>query len=86
MQIALVEGHAISTIKHPSMTGWRMLLVQPLNGENRPDGDPLLVVDHLGAGHGCKVLISNDGCGARELIGSNTTPVRWHVIGILDEE
>lgn len=86
MQIALVEGNAIATIKHPSMTGWRMLLVQPLDGENRPDGDLLLVVDNLGADHGCKVLISNDGRGARELVGGNTTPVRWHVVGILDEE
>ena len=85
MQIALVEGMAVSTVKHPSMKGWRLLLVQPLDQAGAADGDPMLVIDQLGAGHGCKVLISNDGRGARELVGENTSPVRWHTIGILDE-
>ena len=30
MQIGRVVGHAVSTVKHPSLQGWRLLLVQPL--------------------------------------------------------
>jgi len=84
MLLGIVEGTAVSHVKHPSMTGWRMLVVQPLDMAGGPDGDPLLVVDPLGAGHGCTDLISNDGRGARELVGDNSSPVRWQTIGIVD--
>jgi microcompartment protein CcmK/EutM len=42
-------------------------------------------VDNLGAGPGMRVLISSDGKGARELVGSKDSPVRWLTIGVLDE-
>ena len=86
MFTAIVEGNAISTIKHPSMRGWRMLVVQPIDLAGKPDGDPLLAIDSLGAGHGSKVLISNDGKGAREMVGNTNSPVRWAVIGIVDHQ
>lgn len=80
-----VLGTATATVKHPSMKGWKLLLVQPLAAEGRsPDGDPVLAVDSLGAGREQMVIISSDGQGTRELIGDNTTPVRWSVIGIPD--
>jgi len=84
MHVAVVEGNAISTVKHPSMQGWKLLIVQPLDMAGGADGDPLMAVDMLGAGHGTKVLISNDGRGTREMIGDDNTPVRWAVIGIVD--
>jgi hypothetical protein len=31
------------------------------------------------------VVITSDGIGARELLHSNTTPVRWSVLGIRDQ-
>lgn len=78
-------GNATSTVKHPSMAGWKLLLVQPYGPDGRtPDGDPLLAVDPLGAGIGQVVIISSDGKGTRELLQSENTPVRWSVIGIAD--
>ncbi len=82
MLIGRVEGNAISTVKHASMTGWRMLVVQPIKAASN---DPLLVIDSLGAGIGDLVVISNDGSGARELVGDRTSPVRWTTIGIVDD-
>ncbi len=84
MRMALVEGTAISHHKHPSMDGWKLLVVAPLGDAGRPTGEALLVVDSLGAGHGDTVLISSDGKGTRELLGDNNTPVRWSVVGIVD--
>ena len=86
MFIATVEGNAVSTVKHPSMHGWRLLVVQPMDLTGGPDGDPLLAIDMLGTGHGSRVLISNDGKGAREMVGDTNSPVRWAVIGILDQQ
>ena len=84
MLIGIVEGTAISTMKHRSMTGWKLLIVQPIGTDGGADGDPLLAIDMLGAGHGTKVVISNDGKGTREMVGDNTSPVRWAVIGVVD--
>ncbi len=86
MFIAVVEGNAVSTIKHPSMQGWRLLVVQPIDLAGGPDGDPLLAIDMLGAGHGSKVLISSDGKGTRDMVGDTNSPVRWAVTGILDHQ
>jgi len=84
MLLAIVEGRTVSTIKHRSMHGWKLLVVQPIGIDGAPDGDPLLAIDKLGAGHGTKVLISNDGKGTREMVGDNNSPVRWAVIGMVD--
>jgi len=82
---ARVLGTATATVKHSSMKGWKLLVVQPYHADGRtPDGDPLLAVDALGAGTGQTVIISSDGQGTRELLGSDNTPVRWSVIGMPD--
>ena len=85
MQLGTVIGHATATIKHPSFTGWRMLIVQPLNVNREPDADPVVAVDKHGAGAGELVILDSDGRGAREYIGDPKSPVRWFVVGIVDE-
>jgi len=85
MRLGLVEGNVTTEIRHKSMAGWKVLIVQPLDRDGGPDGDPVLAIDMLGAGHGTKVVISNDGKGTREMIGDTTSPVRWSVIGLADE-
>lgn len=86
MLIGCVVGTAIATSKHASMRGWKLLLVQPwMADETRPDGDPVLAIDPLGAGRGETVILSSDGRFTRELIGCDRTPVRWSVIGLRDE-
>lgn len=84
MQLGKVIGRATSTVKHPTMQGWRLLLAQPLGRDDKPDGAPQLVLDHLGAGRGDVVILSADGKSARELVGTEKTPVRWTVMGIVD--
>jgi ethanolamine utilization protein EutN len=60
-------------------------LVMALQADGRSiEGDPILVVDKLGAGHGENVMITSDGIGTRELLDSETSPVRWSVLGIPD--
>ncbi len=85
MQIAKVIGHAVSTVKHASLKGWKLLLVQPLHEAKTPDGDPLLAVDAVGAGPGEMVIVSSDGAYARTLVKDRKSPLRWTVIGICDQ-
>ena len=85
MYYGRVVGSATATLKHPSMGGCKLLLVMALQADGRSiEGDPILVVDTLGAGKGEMVMITSDGIGARELLGDNTSPVRWTVLGIAD--
>ena len=37
MQLGTVIGHATSTIKHPSLTGWRMVIVQLVGVNRQPE-------------------------------------------------
>jgi len=83
MYLARVIGNATSTVKHRSLTGWRMLVVAPIEAER---SDPLLAIDSLGAGVGDMVVISNDGKGARDLVGDEQSPARWTILGIVDDE
>ena len=83
---AKVIGSATATVRHPSLAGCKLLVVQPYQLDARtPDGDPQLAVDQLGAGVGEMVVISSDGKFVRQMLRSETTPVRWSVIGIEDD-
>ena len=84
MQIGQVLGHAVSTVKHPSLNGWRLAVVQLLRTDCEEDGEPILAIDSMGAGVADQVILSNDGAGARQLVGAKDSPVRWFVIGICD--
>ena len=84
MRNALVVGTATSTVKHASMQGCKLLVVQPQLVNGKPDGEPLVAVDAMGAGIGETVIVTSDGRSARALLGVEATPVRWTTIGIQD--
>lgn len=81
----IVIGPAVSTVKHASMNRQKLLLVQPLMADGqRPDGDPLVSIDAIGAGVGQTVVLTSDGRYARQVVDAKATPVRWTVLGIED--
>lgn len=84
MQSALVLGTTRATVKHPSLNGQRLLLVQPLGVNDSADGSPMIAVDQLGAQRGDRVIITSDGAFTRQLVGNDRTPVRWCTIGMID--
>lgn len=85
MQLAVVIGQATSTIKHQSLDGWRLVLAQPLNANGKPEADPVIAVDKLNAAAGQTVIFNSDGKGAREFVGHEKSPVRYFVVGIVDQ-
>jgi ethanolamine utilization protein EutN len=85
MQIGLVVGTARATVKHSTLNGWKLLVIQPLLADGKsPDGDPQLAIDNLGAGRGQRVILNSEGRATRELMKTENAPVRWSVMGILD--
>jgi ethanolamine utilization protein EutN len=83
MQLGRVVGTATSTVKHPTFRNERLLIVQLESATGRPDGEPVLAFDRLGAGRGDLVLLTNDGALLQEMLG-RTTPGRWSVLGLPD--
>lgn len=84
MQLARVVGRATATVKHETLAGRRLLLVQPLDAKQIADGDPQLAIDEIGSRLGDLVMLTSDGAAVREMIGKDNTPIRWAVIGIAD--
>ena len=86
MQLARIIGTATATVKHPSLEGARLLVVQPLMADRQAaDGDPQLAVDTVAAGVGDVVVITSDGRLLREILHSEATPARWSTIALLDD-
>ena len=83
MQLGRVIGSATSTVKHASFQGERLLIVQLEGADGRPDGEPVLAFDRMGAGRGDEVLLTNDGQILQEQLG-RSTPGRWSVMGLPD--
>lgn len=85
MHLARIIGTATATVKHPSLVGARLLVVQPLMADRAsPDGDPQLAIDTVAATLGDLVVITSDGRLLREVLKSEATPARWSTIGLVD--
>ncbi len=86
MLLARVEGNVVATRKHPSLEGWRLLVCQPIGLAGDAEGAPQVAIDAHGAGMHQRVIISSDGAAARNAVGNDKSPVRWMVVGIVDEK
>jgi ethanolamine utilization protein EutN len=89
MFVARVTGSVIATHKVASMTGHKLLTVEPLRVDpaNRArligTGRTFVVVDTLGAGEGEMVLIVQ-GSSARLMPETEKLPIDASIIGIVD--
>ena len=86
MFLARVEGNVVATRKHPSLDGWRLVICQPIDKDGQPEGSPQVAIDSHGAGMHQQVVISSDGAAARKAVGDDKSPVRWLIIGVVDEK
>ncbi|MBS0263118.1 MAG: EutN/CcmL family microcompartment protein [Planctomycetes bacterium] len=84
MQIAKVVGRTTATVKHETLAGQRLLIVQPLDAKGQADGEPQIAIDNIGGRQGDTVLLTSDGAAVRDLVKKENTPIRWAVIGIPD--
>ncbi|MBI4581838.1 MAG: EutN/CcmL family microcompartment protein [Planctomycetes bacterium] len=83
MVLGRVVGKAISTHKHRSLRGTRLMVVEPIGAASL---DPVLALDEMGTRAGDLVVMSNDGKFAREMVHDEQSPARWWVMAIVDDE
>ena len=85
MFLAKIIGEVVSTVKHPSLDGRKLLVIQRLDTERKPIGDSLLAVDSVGAGVGEVVLVVDEGTSAALVIGLDDPPIRTVIVGVIDQ-
>ncbi|MBM3988201.1 MAG: ethanolamine utilization protein EutN [Planctomycetes bacterium] len=68
MLLGTVVGQVWSSVKDPSLSGCRFLLIQPYTRDGKQSAETLTAVDPLGAGVGERVLVVF-GRAARHVIG-----------------
>ena len=89
MFVAQVTGSVVATQKTASMTGHKMLVVEPyrLDEKSRdrlvPTGRTFIAVDTLGAGEGQFVLVTQ-GSSARLTPETKSLPIDAVIIGLVD--
>ena len=84
MLLGRVLGPLVSTQKHRKLEAAKLLLVQPITPDDKPQGTPVLTIDSVGAGVGEKVLIVIEGKAAGQALGRKAAPVDAAIIGIVD--
>ena len=84
MIIARVIGNVVASQKQESHEGKKILLVQPLDLENQPMGDPIVALDAADAGVGDRVLAVQEGFSAMTSVGHIESPIDAAVIGVID--
>ena len=89
MFIALVTGSVVATQKTESMTGHKLLVVEPYRLDEKTrdrlvsTGRTFIAVDTLGAGEGQFVLVTQ-GSSARLTPETKSLPIDAVVIGLVD--
>ncbi|HHB89816.1 MAG TPA: ethanolamine utilization protein EutN [Anaerolineae bacterium] len=84
MLIARVVGSVVSTVKHPSLRNYKLLIVQPLHAEGQEDPRDFVALDVAHAGVGDVVLVNQEGGGAREVLNDPDAPVISLIVGVID--
>ena len=69
MFLARIDGTLTASRKDHRLAGVRFLIAQRLEADGSAVGEPLVVLDRMGAGRGSTVLVSTDGNIAREWLG-----------------
>ena len=84
MIVGRVIGTVVATRKHERLVGAKIQVVQPLEPrDDSPRGEPIVVVDAVGAGAGERVIVVL-GSGARQAVDNDLCPVDATIVGIID--
>lgn len=83
MQLALVIGEVVATVKDENLTGAKLLVLQPIAVSGEPAGRTLVALDSVGAGVGEHVFFVRGREAAFPFYPSEP-PADASIVGIVD--
>ena len=84
MFVGRVAGEIVSTINHADYDNRRLLVIDRLDTAGKPAGSYLIAVAAVEAGVGDRVLVLDEGNGARQVVDNSKAPIRSVVVGVVD--
>jgi ethanolamine utilization protein EutN len=84
MQLAEVIGTVVATIKYEGLEGVRFLLVQPLDRDQEPDGQPVVAADAVAMAGPGELVYFVSSREAALAMPVPFVPVDHAIVGIVD--
>jgi ethanolamine utilization protein EutN len=81
--MGIVKGMVVSTQKDNNLVGFKLLIVEEIDCNQKRNGKDEVAVDLFGAGIGEIVLLCH-GSPARAIINNPNAPVDLVVVGVID--
>ena len=85
MIYARVVGNTVSSAKHASYEGRKLMVVEPIGLDGKKNGGDFLAVDAVQAGPGDEVLVAREGNAARQILDAGSNPIHAVILAIVDE-
>ena len=83
MNIGKVIGNVVATRKDETLVGAKLMITQPLDLELKPVGEPVVMVDTVGAGIG-EIILYAKGTAARNAAKKPKAAIDSAIVGIVD--
>lgn len=85
MTLAKVKGNVVSTQKNSNLKGQKLLIVHPIDLENKYIGKKdVVALDFVDAGIGDIVLLVQEGKAVVQILGHRKAPVHSIIVAIVD--
>lgn len=84
MFLADVVGTVVSPVQISELEGQKLLILRPVTPDGRATGKTRVGIDRAGAGIGERVIVLDEGNGARQVLGDPRAAAKTIVIGVVD--
>jgi microcompartment protein CcmK/EutM len=84
MTLCKVIGTLVSTQKNQNLREYKLLIVQPIDLDGKPNGRDVIAIDQVDAGVGDTVLMIQEGSGAQQILKRTDVPVHSVVVAVVD--
>lgn len=85
MILCRVEGSVVATQKNQHLEHNRLLVVQPVDVDGKPQGSSMIALDAVDAGEGDLVLMIREGGCARMIFNDQDIPLQAVVVAVVDQ-
>lgn len=85
MNLCRVTGNVVNTVRHPALTGQKLLVCTPVDARTgKLKSGRVVALDMVQAGIGDTVLVIDEGNACRRILRDSEAPMRTMIAAIVD--